>query len=187
VFFGGCVIIAAAIWIMAWPLYFPPPIAATPTPAQPAPPAAQQPPQPPPPWVTQEEIEVARKEGHILINYSATELLKLWQQGQNIGLYLNKWIKIEFKFSAPTQEVLNKKTFLVTDTQVPGLYPQAYLSAYFDKEKTEAKLVSFKPGDTVRATCQFDRIDRKDTKTQFLNQTFTVTTDRLFAYYCGLL
>lgn len=139
-----------------------------PPPPPPPPPLPPRPLLPPPPWVGQEEIEAAQKEGRILINYSPAELLGLWQQGQNIGLYLNKWIKIKIKFSAPTQDVLNKKEFLVIDTQVPGLYA-AFLSAYFDREKTEAKLISLKPGDPLTAICQFNRIDQKEAKYQVLN------------------
>jgi hypothetical protein len=143
---------------------------------------------PPPPYVTTDEIEAAQKHGRILLNYSPVEMIGLWERGQDIGLYLNKWIKIELRFAVPTSQTVNKKKYLVIDGQLPSYaFMQAFLSAYFDQEKWEAKLTSLRPEDTVRAVCQLNRIERKEDKRQVMGQIITYYVDRIFAYSCDPL
>src|ERR1039458_1157870 len=98
--------------------------------------------------------------GRILINYSPTELLALWQRGQDIGIYLNKWIKVDGIFSNPTPQTINKKRFLVIDfwTNSGVFLTESMVSLYFDQEKWEAKLLSLRSNDPIKAVCQFNRV-----------------------------
>lgn len=128
----------------------------------PAPAPATKPPVPS--WVTQDEIEAQRKLGRTLLIYSADELIRMEASDQNIGLFLNKWVKINYKVAAaPFPLTEQKKEFDVVEmTEVPSRVMSVLsgIAAYFDPKKWGDKLINLREGDYLMAVCQLQSIDR---------------------------
>jgi hypothetical protein len=108
------------------------------------------------PWVSQQEIEEQQKLNRLLLNYSPGELLRMWQEGRDVNIYLGKWIKIDYEFGSLKIDTLDKKQYLMVRMVISGVY---YLSAYFDQKKWESKLLYLRPKEGVRAYCLFKTID----------------------------
>jgi hypothetical protein len=152
----------------------------------PQPPKPPPKPEPPKPCASQEEIDAQHKIGRILVNRCPSELLADWQHSQDIGIYLNKWIKVDGVFSAPTQQTIGKKRFLVIDFRLnSGVFAtESMVSMYFDQEKWEAKLLALQTGDPIKAICQFSRVDRKESMRQGM---IIIYLDKLIAEPCDPL
>jgi hypothetical protein len=165
-FHSFCAAIAIAIWVMAWPLYFPAKAAVVPaTPIPPAPVAPPKPPPPPPPWVTQDEIEQQRKLGRTLLIYSPQEFAALSGGGQNLKVYENKWVKVDYPIvRVPAIEVIDKKEYYVVYVAVEiGSYTinNRYMAAYFDPKKWADRLLGIRNGSKLSALCQFMGPERR--------------------------
>jgi hypothetical protein len=155
----------------------PPPVVAAPTPPKP----------PPPPWVTQSEIEEQRKAGHTLLTRSPEELLGLWASSQSVGIYLGKWVKIDYPISSiPTPEKIEKKEYYVVKMEIHSdiLSSRGSISAYFEPKKWEARLLELRLRDHLKAICQFIRIDRSEAMRLL---SITIYSDNIVAYNCDFL
>ena len=133
-----------------------------PSPAPPKPPAPA-PPTPAAPWVSQDEIDGQQKLGHTLIKFSPEEILGWWVGGQNIGIYMSRWIKVDYPAATtPTPETLEKKDYYVIQMNIRSgsYFSRGSFSAYFDPKKWGDRLIYFRQGERLKAYCQFQGIER---------------------------
>jgi hypothetical protein len=121
IFLACCTIRIAAVWGMAWwitpaKLVTPPPPSPPPAPPKPTP---TPPPKPKEPWVSGEDIEKQRKLGQILLIYSPQELLSMYVAGQNLNIFVNKWIKIKGPtITLPASEKIQNKEYYKVGLQL---------------------------------------------------------------------
>jgi hypothetical protein len=137
------------------------------------------------PWVTQDEIDTQKKLGRILLVYSPEELLKMWVNRQKLDIYQLNWIKIDYPMSGlPYPETIEKKQYYVVKMPVRSdrLLGYAEVLAYFDPKKWADRLLPIRPGDHVKAICQFEDIEQGDPIAPY-----NIRPDNLFAYNCDLL
>jgi hypothetical protein len=179
------VAIVCAVIFDSW--YFWTTYRSQPTPPPPAPTAKPSPPPPPKlPWLTDEETEQQKKLGHApLIIFSPEEILGLWANGQNIGIYLFKWIKVDYPaVSTPTPETLEKKDYYVVRMNINSgsFFSRGSISAYFDPKKWGDRLLTLRQGDRLKAYCQFQGFDRT-----VLSKDLGIFSDKMIAYNCDLL
>jgi hypothetical protein len=165
-FYSFCVTIVVVVWVPAWPLYFPAQAKPAPIPAPaPMPIATPKPPPPPPPWVSQDEIDQQRKLGRTLLVYSPQEFAALSVAGQNLHVYENKWVKIDYPITRlPAIEPIDKKEYYVVYVQVEtGGYSAVnrYMAVYFDPKKWADQLLNVRSGTKLKALCQFMGFERR--------------------------
>jgi hypothetical protein len=149
-------------WLQKWQQHRASPVKAVtpqPVPPPPAPPAP-----PPAPWVSSEEIAAQQKLGHILLKFSPDKLIAMEAAGNNIQLYLNNWVKIDYPIAInPTPYSDKKKEYdAVEMTAVPtaSIYPivRSGIIALFDPKKWSNKLLAFSQGDRLKAYCRLREI-----------------------------
>ena len=135
-------------------------LAITPAPIVPASPTPRTAPQyqePEKPWVTDEEIERERKEGRILIPESPEELvgINMVYGKEKISAYVNKWVKISYKFSGVERiNGSDKKYYLrVQLSSTIGIY------LALEERKWEAKILTMRVGETINTICQLYMVD----------------------------
>jgi hypothetical protein len=155
-------------------------------PVKPNPPPPPLPPPPPAqPWVTQDEIDSQQKLGHQLIKFSPEEILGYWVGGQNIGIYMTRWIKVDYPAaSTPTPETLEKKDYYVVQMNIKSgsYFTRGSFSAYFDPKKWGDRLINLRQGERLKAYCQFQGVDR----TTLSKDYGGVYSDKLIGYNCDL-
>jgi hypothetical protein len=152
IFLVCCAIAVAGIWGMAWwiapirtvaPATVPHP-APTPMPTVKPSPAA--------PWVSEEEIESARKAGRILLPFKSEELGRMsYANGsENMTAYIGKWVKISAPFARLLQKTLSDKKEYAIVSLDGGWAP----TLLFDPKKWQERLVRYREGTPLNAMCQ---------------------------------
>jgi hypothetical protein len=144
-FYFMCAILVIAVW-----RFVPPPPAPVKIAPIPAAPVAPKP--PPPPWVSQEEIEEAKKAGRILLPFRPEELgiMSLSNGAESMTAYTGKWVKISNPFDHLSQKNLSdKKEYIIVS--VRNTWSTTLL---FEPKKWQERLVFFRPGDQLNAFCQ---------------------------------
>jgi hypothetical protein len=147
-------------------------------PQQPAPPA------PKPAWVTPEESEQQKQLGRTLLIYSPEDVLEFWVKGQNVGIYFHQWIKIDYPAAAtPEPETREKKDYYVVKMNInsASLFSHGSISAYFDAKKWRDRLLTLRPGDNLKAYCQFEGFDRTE-----LSKGYGIYSDKMVLYNCEI-
>jgi hypothetical protein len=165
------------IWALSWwltPAEMATPILMHPAPVTKAIPAAPPPrsqtqpnavatpaPEPKPPWVSIADIERYRKLGRTLLIYSPQEIFAMYRGGQNIGAFLNKWVKIDGLTSGvPAPEKIQDKEFYRVELSLESVtWQPGKVAAYFDPQKYGDTLLRLRPGGHLGAICQFSNID----------------------------
>ena len=126
-------------------------------PASPAPQIAAQIKEADKPWVTEEEIERARREGRILIPESPEELVRMnMVYGKdNISAHDNKWVKISYKFSR-VENIRGSDNKYYLRVQLQSRYG---LYLLLDQRKWESKILTLREGDAINTICQLYMVD----------------------------
>jgi hypothetical protein len=151
----------------------------------PAPQAATNPALPQRPWVTQDEIDAQQKIGRTLLIYSPEEIVHMWVTQENMTAFLEKWIKIDYPTAGiPVIETKQKKDFFVVRMNVNAnsLLDEGRISAYFDPKKWGEQLLRLRPGERLRAICQFEYV-----QSTMVMPAYHIQLDDLLAYNCDLL
>jgi hypothetical protein len=124
-----------------------------------APPAA---PPPPKSWLDQTDIAYLRGLGRAPVNYSPQELVEMWANGHDTAAFVEEWIKVDYPLSsAPT---LESNSYYVASFDLKPLNGFTYgaLKAYFVKKSWEQKIFLLRPGNEVKAFCQYEGVSRTD-------------------------
>lgn len=174
------VLVGAFYIALHWPLHRPVlPPAPAPPPVSPAPAA------PPKPWVTPEEIEAQKKLGRTLLIYSPAELIDMEASEQSIGLFFDKWVKIDYKIAViPASYTADKKTYdilEILDMPRSNMFVLPGIVAYFDPKKWGDRLLNIRKGGEVKAYCQIQSIERGKPFNQYMRR------DVMIAYNCELI
>jgi hypothetical protein len=144
---------SAALVTAIWRFVPPPPIKIA------LPPAPQTSPPPPPPWVSNEEIERAKKAGRLLIPFSPEELslMNYYKGPDGTQAYVGKWIKIHNKFDSVQRFVeTDKREYLVVRIQ------ELRLTIFvFDSKKWADRILTLRPGAMIDGLCQLTAYDGK--------------------------
>jgi hypothetical protein len=165
-FYVFCAAIAIGVWSTWWFVCSPAQAAvATPAPtsapnASPKP--APSPPKPKPPWLSPEEMALQLSKGHPLLIYSPQELFDMLQSGQNLNVFLDRWVKVAGPTSSlPTQEKIQKQDFYRIELKldVSRYFIQGKIAAYFDPKKYGEVLLSTRLGGDLQAACQLSKIE----------------------------
>jgi hypothetical protein len=150
-----------------------------------SPPVEKKPPQPSPPWMTSDEIEAQRKLGRTPIIYSPEELIKMWVSHQNISIYENKWIKLDYPMDGvPFSQTSEKKEYYVVRmrTNSDRLIGISLIYAYFDPKKWGGRLLVLRTGDYIKAFCRYQNIQQSGPV-----PPYGVRADVMILYNCELL
>jgi hypothetical protein len=181
---GADVLIFALITSTFW-AQTEPPRPSTPPPALPA----QQPPPaprvPPKPWVTDEEIAHEKLFGRTLLVYSPEELLHLWEEGQDLKIFIDKWIKVDGpSVGPPMSEPVEKKEYYLVQTNIKSerFMTVGLVALFFDPKKYADRLLMVRKGDRVQTYCQFEGVQHKDAA---VGQPFAF--NNVIGYNCDLL
>lgn len=124
------------------------------------------PPASPKPWVSPDEIAAQQKLGHVLLKFSPDQLIGMEANEQNIQIFVNKWVKVDYPIAAPAipyADPKQKRTYdIVEITEVPtrAILVKPGIIAYFDPKKWGDKLTAFQKGDNLKAYCRFRSIER---------------------------
>jgi hypothetical protein len=120
------------------------------------------PPKPKPPWLSPEEMALQLSKGHPLLIYSPQELFDMLQSGQNLNVFLDRWVKVAGPTSSlPTQEKIQKQDFYRIELKldVSRYFIQGKIAAYFDPKKYGEVLLSTRLGGDLQAACQLSKIE----------------------------
>ncbi|HUB65776.1 MAG TPA: hypothetical protein VL996_15235 [Methylocella sp.] len=161
--FVSIVLVGLGTWWI-WPIrHEPPKLTAFSTAMAPVVPSSTTPAkqEPPRPWVTDAEIEQARKAGRILIPKSPEELigLRIEYGEKGVSVYINKWIKISHKFSSIITEKKgsDKKDYLLVNLRgLLGVY------LILEENKWKDKILTLRDGQDITTLCQIYSIDERN-------------------------
>jgi hypothetical protein len=116
-----------------------------------------------------EESEKQGKQGRTLIAYRASELVSMFERGQRLDVFKNKWMKVEGALiTVPASEKLGGKEYYAIGVRDGS----ALIAAYFDLKKWGDELLSMKIGDSMRAACQFSTVTKGEPESG--NQTLVL-------------
>ncbi|SHG37200.1 hypothetical protein [Bradyrhizobium erythrophlei] len=140
---------------------------ALPRPAKPLPSSITTPTPPPPlppePWVTEDEVQKAKKSGRLLLPFGPNELARMNYSMGSIGTdaYVGSWVKIDNPFLRVSRLVeKDKKEYLIVVILQP-VWPAVLI---FDAKKWGDQILTMNPsaGAKVHALCQLVKYDDKD-------------------------
>lgn len=102
-------------------------------------------------WVTRDEIEIAGRQGRILVGVKPEDLMiSFYTLGSKaVEPYLGKWIKISHEFSYVSKVKSNSSRYLSL-----VLYSTWKLNAQFDLDKYESKLLTYVRHQHINALCK---------------------------------
>ena len=122
-----------------------------PPPAPPAPPPAPPPKPPEKPWVTDDEVEQAKKNNRVLVRYNPAELVRMVMINQrDISVYRGSWIKFSEIFQSVDIVEMTDKTKLYGVKGTMFYNP----TLLFDPKKWGATLLTLKEGQHIEGMCQ---------------------------------
>jgi hypothetical protein len=117
-----------------------PPPSPPPAPTQASPVPVPQPkpaPPPPKPWVSSDNQDKQKKLGRILLVYSPSEIIAMYANGQDISIFVGKWIRIEGStINVPVETKLQNKDYYVIGVQLGpiDMFNRANIAAFFDSK-----------------------------------------------------
>jgi hypothetical protein len=169
-------------WFISLPVKAAPAPLMPPTPP-PAPPKPTPPPPPPAPWVTPDEVEQQKQLGRTLLIYSPQNLFAMYEGGEDLSVFLNRWIKINGRTSTvPVSETFKNKEYYKVGLQLEAVgWNRGVVAASFEPKKWGDDLIKIKPGESIRAVCQFASIDHKQ-----LSPPYTLYLDTFIVRDCEL-
>jgi len=144
---------------------------------------AAPPPPPPPPWVTIDEIEQQKKLGRNLLIYSPQNLFSMFEGNEDLSVFVNRWIKVDGKTNTvPASETVKNKEYYKVGLQLePVGWNRGAIAASFDPKKWGDSLIRIKPGESMRAVCQFTAIDHKQ-----ISPSYSMYIDTVIVRDCEL-
>ena len=102
--------------------------------------------------------------------------------GQNLNVFLNKWIKVSGLTSTVpiTEKIQNKEYYRVMlPLEANNYVERGTVAAYFDAKKFGAELINLRPGEGLQAICQFN-----DLKREQINPGYSGYLTTIVAYNC---
>jgi hypothetical protein len=157
IFLVCCTLGVAGIWIADWRIA-PAKIAVPETP--PTPPPSKPTPTATAPWVDEEEFQIAKKAGRLLLPFTPEELAGANYSGGGVATdaYVGRWVKINHPFVSVRQLTeKDKKEYLIV-TVIQSGWP-SYL--IFDSKKWGERILVMRRGVTVKALCQLVKYDKE--------------------------
>jgi hypothetical protein len=125
------------------------PVAAITPPSQPPPPPPVKPPEKP--WVTDDEVEQARKKDRVLVRYSPADLARMVMYNQrDIAVYRASWIKFSETFQSVDFVEMTDKTKVYGVKGTVSYDP----TLLFEPKKWGPTLLTLKEGQHIEGVCQ---------------------------------